>query len=166
MAAAQELADRLAGHLPENVPARHIQRRLDVRVAAHRLVHAPVDKAQRRRIETDQGGSQLGDAGARAFGIGRQVGGTQGADLAVAGEPLVGLRGDHGAVEGADTVLVRPVVSALDQRQVDLVDPDAGDAHGGRGSWPFAANDPLIQFAPQGNHRSAANTCGRVATST
>ena len=78
----------------------------------------------------EQCGPSSRDAGADAVGVGRQVGRPERADLAVAGEPGVGLDRDDGAVEHVDGLAARPVVAALVQRQLDPLGADAGDLHG------------------------------------
>jgi hypothetical protein len=98
-------------------------------VAAQRLVHAPVEDAEIARVEPEQLRPDLLETGAHAGGVSRQVGGTERADLAIAGDALIGLNRHHGRVEHGDDVSTRPFVAAFVQRQVDLIGADGGDFH-------------------------------------
>ena len=99
LGAAEELVDRQAGDLAEDVPAGDVDRRLDIGVAAQHRVHVAVERPEVGRVEADQLGADLGDAGAHALGIGRQVGRAERAALGIAGDAGVGLDGDDGRVE-------------------------------------------------------------------
>src|SRR5690606_24443712 len=81
----------------------------------------------------DQVGAQFGDPGATAFGIGGQIERPQGADLAMPGHAFVGFDTHDGAVEDGDRFAAGPLVTALVQGQVHLVDGDFADFH----SSPF-----------------------------
>jgi hypothetical protein len=96
-------------------------------MAAQGGVHAGVQHAQRGGVEPQEVRRQFGDSGARAFGVGRQVGRSQGTDLAVAGDTGVGMDGDYGGVKNFDGVSAGPFVAAFVQGQVHLKSFDPGD---------------------------------------
>ena len=67
VAAAEQRGDRQSRGFAENVPARHVERRLHVRMAAQGGVHAAVQHAERSGVEPDELRRQFGDSGARAL---------------------------------------------------------------------------------------------------
>ena len=64
-------------------------------------VHAAIELAELQRVLAEQMRPQLGDAGAHAVRVGRQVERPERTDLAVADDAGVGLDLDDGAVEDA-----------------------------------------------------------------
>ena len=69
------------------------------------------------------------DAGAGTLGVGREVNRAKRADLAVAGDALVGLDPHDRAVKHLHRLAVGPVIAALVQRQVNLKDADFSNLH-------------------------------------
>jgi len=118
------------GPLAEQIPARHIDTALDVRMAEQRRIHDQIDFADLRRIGTDQVRRELGDAGAHPGPVGRQVERPERANLAVTGAAVVRLDLDDRAVEDLDILAFRPGITAFLDRQIDLIDVDCGDLHG------------------------------------
>lgn len=129
--AAEKLIDRQSRRLAQNVPAGHVDPRLDVRVPAQDRVHVPVQGARVPGVEADDPGRKLGQARADAERIGRKIGRPERAALAIAGDPGVGLDLNYGRVEDIDVVAVRPALAALLQGQVHLIGTDRGDLHEG-----------------------------------
>ena len=74
-------------------------------------------------------GAELGDPGAGAGGVGRQIRRPERADLAVARDPLVRLDRDDRGVEDRDRLAARPLVAPLVERQLDTMGQDPRDAH-------------------------------------
>ena len=129
LAAAQQGRDRHAAAEAKDVPAGDVERRLHVGMALEVLVHDAVDDAELARILAEQMRRQLGQPGAHAVGVGRQIGRAQRTDLAVADQAVIGVDAHDRGVVDADRLAARPAVGALAQRQVDLVDRDLGDLH-------------------------------------
>ena len=91
-------------------------------MALQRPVHAPVEHIQVARVETQQRRPQLAQAGPCPVGIGWQIEGPQGADLAPAGQADVRVYANHGAVEDRHRLAFGPVVAAFMEGQVHLMD--------------------------------------------
>ena len=89
-------------------------------MALERGIHPPVEACQFERIFAEQMRPQLGDPGANAVGIGRQVERPERADLAIAHDARIGLDAHDGAVEDRDRFPARPFVTAFVQGQIDL----------------------------------------------
>lgn len=62
IAAAQQRANRLAGGFAEDIPASHVDSRLDVGVALRRCVHAAIQPHELPRIFAQKVRPELGDA--------------------------------------------------------------------------------------------------------
>ena len=54
----------------------------------------------------------------------------QRANLAIAGDALIGLDRDHGRIEDRDGIAAGPAVGPFVQRQLDAIGADGGDFHG------------------------------------
>ena len=78
-------------------------------------VHAAVELGELRRVFAEQVRPELGDARAHALGVGRQVKRPERADLAVAGDALVGLDRHDRAVEDRDGLAAGPFVASFVQ---------------------------------------------------
>ena len=63
--------------LAEDVPARHVDARLDVGMAFQLVVHDVIKNAQLPGVEAEKEGAELPETSAHALGVGRQVVGTQ-----------------------------------------------------------------------------------------
>ena len=113
VAAAEQVADRLAGCLAKNIPAGHIESGFNVRMPFERGVHVAVELRQLRGILADQRRGKHLDTGTRALGVGRQVDRAKRADFAVAGDALVGLDPYDGAVKHLHGFAAGPIVGAL-----------------------------------------------------
>ena len=84
-------------------------------MAFERGIHPSIESRQLKRIFAQQVRPQLGDAGANAFGVGRQVKRPQRADLAIAHDARIGLHAHDGAIEDRDGFPARPFVTAFVQ---------------------------------------------------
>ena len=113
----------------QNVPARVVDRGLDVRMPAQQGVHRAVQHAELGRIAADELWRDLPQPGAHAAGISGQVRGTERGAFAIAADPGVGFDFDDGRVEHRHAVVIRPVVAALLQRQVHLIHVEVRDFH-------------------------------------
>ncbi len=111
----EQVADRLAARLAEEIPARHVDRGLHVRMTLQRTVH---------QLAGDER-----DSGSRPVGIRRQIHRAKRTDLTVPGQTLVGHDFDDRAVEYLDELASRPGVSPLLQREIDPIDVHARDLH-------------------------------------
>src|SRR6266542_3992998 len=65
VASTEKSRHRLATCPTKNVPARHVESGLNVRMPAHGLVHTLIDRAKLRWVTPQQMWSQLGDPSAR-----------------------------------------------------------------------------------------------------
>ena len=98
-------------------------------MALQALVHDAIDDADLPRIAAEEMRRELGEPGTHAGGVGRQIGGPERADLAVADQTGIGLDAHDRGIVDADRLAARPAVAAFAQRQVDLVDGDPRDLH-------------------------------------
>ena len=99
VAAAQQHPDRLAGRLSQDVPAGHVERRLHVGMALEGRIHQAVQAAELTRVFAEQMRPELANSRPRALGISRQVKRSEGANLAMARQAIVGLDRHDRAVE-------------------------------------------------------------------
>ena len=127
-ASAEQSDGREARHLAEKIPTRHIERRFRVPVSTKRPIHAIVDNAQLRRIQTDQFRGNLCNSGPGPFGEGWQICRSQRTDLAVSDHARVRFDGDNRRIKNFDKVPARPTVAAFRQWQVHLKYFDSSDA--------------------------------------
>ena len=125
------MTHRPVQHFSGQIPARHVQRRLDVGVPKQRCVHQGVDLLGLGRILTEQMARQLTDARPCTGPKRGQIKRSQRANLAKPTQPLTGLDLDHRTVEHVDVLAVGPGVSTFLEREVDLVNPYARNFHGG-----------------------------------
>jgi hypothetical protein len=99
-------------------------------VPLQRRIHPTVQFVQLQRISADQMGRQLFETGAATRRIGGQIEWPQRADFAIADHPFIGVDAHHRAVEDRDRFAARPLVTALMERQIDLIDRNFADFHG------------------------------------
>ena len=125
-APAQRLAERPALFSRRRIPAGHVERRLDVGLAAHGLGHPGGDGARLPGIQAEQVRRELGHACARPrrerFGVER----SERRHLAPAGDAQLGVDGDDDGVEarrGAGGGRIR----AVHERLPLAVGADGGD---------------------------------------
>ena len=88
-----------------------------------------VEDSELARVEADEVGRKLGEAGADAGGVGGQVEGAERTDFAVADEAVVSLDLDDGAVEYGHGLATGPGVAPFVEGQIDLVGGNAFDFH-------------------------------------
>ncbi len=104
LAAAQQGRDRHTAAEPEDVPAGDVERRLHVGMALQMLVHDAVDDAELPWILAQQMRRQLSQPGARAVGVGRQIGRAERTNFAMADQAGIGVdANDRGVVDGGST---------------------------------------------------------------
>ena len=99
LTSSEKLRQRQATGLAYNVPAGHIQRRLDVRVAWKGQIHGLVDAIGLSRVFAEDRRGELLDPRPNASRKGRQIGRAPGAALAPAAEPFIRFQLGKGGVE-------------------------------------------------------------------
>jgi 2,4-dienoyl-CoA reductase-like NADH-dependent reductase (Old Yellow Enzyme family) len=139
LAAAEQIAERQAGRLAEDVPAGHVDRHLGIGMALQRTVHRVIDELGAAGIEPDHGGGDQRQRRSHAFAIGGKIAGAEAALLAPADQALIGFDADDGGILLRRGLAAGHREGAADDGVALGEDVDAGDAHqtlGRRGSAP------------------------------
>src|SRR5262249_11298799 len=92
-------------------------------------VHAPVQPLELPRVLADQVRRELAESRAHALGVGRQIRGTERADLAVADDAGVRLAAHERRVADGDRLAARPGVATLLLGKVGAIGGYPGDPH-------------------------------------
>ncbi len=127
--ATQKREQRKVRRLAEDVPAGDVQGRLDMRMTEQRAVHDAVDPVKVAWVLSDEVGDEFRYARPYPGGVGRQVGGPQGAAFGVSRNPGFCLDLDHRVVENLDEPTVGPGVAPLGQRELDAPCTNGLDLH-------------------------------------
>jgi hypothetical protein len=130
VATTQERADGQRSVLAEQVPTRHVDRRFDVRVAFEGRVHSTVQPVDLKWVLADELRCKLGQSGANARCVGREIGGSQRTGLAPADEPCIAHKSHDRRVENRDGFSTTPFVGHFVEWQIDLIDAYFGNLHG------------------------------------
>src|SRR5437773_1980980 len=90
---------RLSRRLAEDIPAGHVDARLDIRMPLERRVHPAIELANLEGVRAKQVRPKLGEPGTDPVGVGREVEGPERTNFTVPDEPRIRLDLHHGAVE-------------------------------------------------------------------
>ena len=154
-AGTERLAQRTVRGFGRDVPAGHVERRLDVRLAAHHAVEHGEHGARLRRIEPDEQRRELADTGAGTRRELVAVGGVDHGHLAEARHALVGVEHDDRRVELGRADVAHRVVPAPER--LELAERAyAGDLHRPEHTPGREAQllDPLSSASTSSSHPS------------